>query len=57
MHDVGPEQIFVANGSNEVLQTVLLTFAGAGRTVATFEPTYQLHGHLARLFAARRVVR
>ncbi len=52
MHGVGPEQIFVANGSNEVLQTVLLTFAGAGRTVATFEPTYQLHSHLARLSGA-----
>ena len=52
MHNVGPEQIFVANGSNEVLQTVLLTFAGAGRTVVTFEPTYQLHSHLARLSGA-----
>ncbi len=53
VHGVGPEQIFAANGSNEVLQTLLLTFAGAGRTVATFEPTYQLHGHLARLSGAR----
>ncbi len=52
MHGVGAEQIFVANGSNEVLQTILLTFAGFGRTVATFEPTYQLHGHLARLSGA-----
>ena len=52
LHSVGPEQVFVANGSNEVLQTVLLTFAGAGRTVATFEPTYQLHGHLARISGA-----
>jgi histidinol-phosphate aminotransferase len=52
MHGVGADQIFVANGSNEVLQTVLLTFAGSGRSVATFEPTYQLHGHLARLSGA-----
>ncbi len=52
LHGVGPEQVFVANGSNEVLQTVLLTFAGPGRTVATFEPTYQLHGHIARITGA-----
>ena len=52
LHGVGPDQIFVANGSNEVLQTVLLTFAGPGRTVATFEPTYQLHGHIARITGA-----
>lgn len=52
LHDVGPEQVFVANGSNEVLQTLLLAYAGPGRTVATFEPTYQLHGHIARLTGA-----
>lgn len=52
LHGVDPAQIFVANGSNEVLQTLLLTYAGPGRTVATFEPTYQLHGHIARLTGA-----
>ncbi len=51
-HHVDAAQVFVANGSNEVLQTLLLTFAGAGRTVATFEPTYQLHSHLARISGA-----
>ena len=52
LHGVGPENVFAANGSNEVLQTLLLTYAGFGRTVATFEPTYQLHGHIARLTGA-----
>ena len=52
LHGVAPQQIFAANGSNEVLQTLLLTYAGPGRTVATFEPTYQLHGHIARLTGA-----
>lgn len=52
LHGVGPEQIFAANGSNEVLQTLLLTYAGFGRTVATFEPTYALHAHIARLTGA-----
>ena len=53
MHGVRPDQVFAANGSNEVLQTLLLTYAGPGRTVATFEPTYQLHGHIARLTGAQ----
>ena len=52
LHGVLPSQVFAANGSNEVLQTLLLTFAGPGRSVATFEPTYQLHGHIARLTGA-----
>lgn len=52
IHNVRPDQVFAANGSNEVLQTLLLTYAGPGRTVATFEPTYQLHAHIARLTGA-----
>ncbi|HEX9259100.1 MAG TPA: histidinol-phosphate transaminase [Acidimicrobiales bacterium] len=55
LHGVEPAQVFAANGSNEVLQTLLLTYAGPGRTVATFEPTYQLHGHIARITGARTV--
>ena len=49
LHGVGPEQVFAANGSNEVLQTVLLTYGGPGRVAAMWEPTYALHGHIARL--------
>jgi len=52
LHGVDASQVFAANGSNEVLQTLLLAYAGPGRTVATFEPTYQLHGHIARLTGA-----
>ena len=43
------ERIFCANGSNEVLQTLLLAYGGPGRTVVTFEPTYALHTHIARI--------
>jgi len=43
------ERLFCANGSNEVLQTLLLTFGGAGRAGALFEPTYALHSHIARI--------
>ncbi len=49
LHGVGPEQVFAANGSNEVLQTLLLTYGGPGRRAAVFEPTYALHSHLSRL--------
>jgi histidinol-phosphate aminotransferase len=52
LHGVDPAQVFAANGSNEVLQTVLLAYAGPGRTVATFEPTYQMHAHIARVTGA-----
>jgi histidinol-phosphate aminotransferase len=49
LHGARPDQVFAANGSNEVLQTLLLAYGGPGRTAATFEPTYQLHGHIARV--------
>lgn len=51
-HGVETEQVFAANGSNEVLQTLLLAYAGAGRPVVLFEPTYQLHAHIARVVGA-----
>lgn len=55
-HGVDPSMVFVANGSNEVLQTILLTYAGHGRTVATFEPTYQMYAQIARVTGAEVVV-
>jgi histidinol-phosphate aminotransferase len=48
-HGVAAEQVFAANGSNEVLQTVLLAYGGPGRHAAVFEPTYALHSHIARI--------
>lgn len=52
---VAPEQVFAANGSNEVLQCLLLAFGGPNRIALTFEPTYALHSHIAHL-AATQVV-
>jgi len=49
LHHVSSRQVFAANGSNEVLQTLLLTFGGPGRSAAMFEPTYALHSHLSRI--------
>jgi histidinol-phosphate aminotransferase len=43
------EGVWVANGSNEILQSLLLTFGGPGRRVLFFQPTYSMYPHLARL--------
>jgi len=47
-HGVTAEQIWAANGSNEVLQHVLQAFAGPGRTAFGFAPTYSMYPLLAR---------
>jgi histidinol-phosphate aminotransferase len=49
LHRVRPDQVFCANGSNEVLQSLCLAYGGPGRSVAVFEPTYALHSHIAHL--------
>jgi histidinol-phosphate aminotransferase len=56
LHGVDPAQVFAANGSNEVLQTLCLAYGGAGRRAAVFEPTYALHAHVARLAGTEVVV-
>jgi histidinol-phosphate aminotransferase len=56
LHGVDPDQVFAANGSNEVLQTLCLAYGGAGRRAAVFEPTYPLHAHIARLAGTGVVV-
>jgi histidinol-phosphate aminotransferase len=54
-HHTDPARVFCANGSNEVLQCLLLAYGGTGRTVAVFEPTYALHRHIASLTATEVV--
>ncbi|MGH9017662.1 MAG: histidinol-phosphate transaminase [Acidimicrobiales bacterium] len=54
-HGVSVDEIFCANGSNEVLQCLLLAYGGAGRRVALFEPTYSLHRHIASITATEVV--
>ncbi len=49
LHGVSPEEIFCANGSNEVLQSLMLAYGGPGRQALTFEPTYALHSHISQL--------
>ncbi|CAN5314091.1 histidinol-phosphate transaminase [soil metagenome] len=41
------ENIWAANGSNEVLQQILQAFGGPGRSVLGFPPTYSMHSIIA----------
>jgi len=45
---LGVEQVWAANGSNEILQQLLQAFGGPGRTALGFDPTYSMHQHIAR---------
>jgi histidinol-phosphate aminotransferase len=56
LHGVTPDEVFCANGSNEVLQSLLLAFGGPGRRALVFEPTYALHSHIARIAGTDVVV-
>ena len=47
-HGLTAEQIWAANGSNEVMLHVLSAFAGPGRRVLSFAPTYSMYPEYAR---------
>jgi histidinol-phosphate aminotransferase len=47
-YEVGLENVWAANGSNEVIQQLLQTFGGPGRTAIGFEPSYSMHGLISR---------
>ncbi|MDR3080594.1 MAG: histidinol-phosphate transaminase [Streptomyces sp.] len=47
-HRVGAENVWAANGSNEVLQQLLQAFGGPGRSAIGFEPSYSMHALIAR---------
>ncbi|MDX3074282.1 histidinol-phosphate transaminase [Streptomyces sp. MI02-7b] len=47
-HPVGLANVWAANGSNEVIQQLLQTFGGPGRTAIGFEPSYSMHGLISR---------
>lgn len=42
-HGLAVEQVWAANGSNEVLQQILQAFGGPGRSALGFEPSYSMH--------------
>ena len=43
-----PEQVWAANGSNEVMVQLLQAFGGPGRTAMAFAPTYSMYPEYAR---------
>ena len=45
---LGPERIWAANGSNEVMLHVLQAFGGPGRACLSFTPTYSMYPEYAR---------
>jgi histidinol-phosphate aminotransferase len=46
-HGLTAQNIWAANGSNEVLQQILQAFGGPGRSVLGFPPTYSMHSIIA----------
>lgn len=46
-HGLTADNIWAANGSNEVLQHILLAFGGPGRSALGFPPTYSMYPLLA----------
>jgi histidinol-phosphate aminotransferase len=46
-HELRAENIWAANGSNEILQQILQAFGGPGRSVMSFVPTYSMYPLLA----------
>lgn len=55
-HGLTREHVWAANGSNEVLQHILLAFGGPGRSVLGFPPTYSMHSIIANGTGTRWVV-
>lgn len=47
-HGLATEGVWAANGSNEVLQQLLMAFGGPGRCALGFEPSYSMHPLIAR---------
>lgn len=45
---VGPDMVWAANGSNEVMLQILQAFGGPGRTAMSFAPTYSMYPEYAR---------
>jgi histidinol-phosphate aminotransferase len=45
---VVPEQVWAANGSNEVMLQLLQAFGGPGRVALSFAPTYSMYPEYAR---------
>ncbi len=47
-HHLTADQVWAANGSNEVMLQILQAFGGPGRTALSFAPTYSMYPEYAR---------
>jgi histidinol-phosphate aminotransferase len=47
-HGLVPDQVWAANGSNEVMLHLLQAFGGPGRLAVSFAPTYSMYPEYAR---------
>jgi len=47
-HGLTADEVWAANGSNEIMQQLLSAFGGPGRTAASFAPTYSMYPEYAR---------
>ena len=54
-HGLTRDQVWAANGSNEIIQQVLQAFGGPGRTALGFEPSYSMHPLIAQATGTRWV--
>ena len=50
-HGLAVEQVWAANGSNEIIQQLLQAFGGPGRTALGFEPSYSMHPLISQVTA------
>lgn len=47
-NSLSEENLWAANGSNEVLQQIFMAFGGPGRKALTFSPTYSMYSLIAQ---------
>jgi len=56
-HGLGIDQVWPANGSNEILVQLLQAFGGPGRSALGFEPSYSMHPRIAEVTGTAWVAR
>ncbi len=48
-HGLAAEQVWAANGSNEILTQIVLLAGGPGRAALGFEPSYSMHSQICEI--------
>lgn len=48
-HGLRAEQVWAANGSNEIITQIFQAFGGPGKTSLSFGPTYSMYPNIARI--------